>query len=74
MTSTPTITITCDWCNKTINKNEQYYRIDTMIRGKATLHRDRQLKHCCEKCTPQNIKDYYNRIEVKNMDIVRYRK
>ena len=73
MTTTKHIAVICDWCNKLIGDNEQYFRIDTMMRGKSTLWKDRQLKHCCMKCIPKTLKKYYNIIDPKKMDNVTYR-
>lgn len=73
MTATKCVAITCNWCNGLIGKDEQYFRIDTMIREKSTLWKDRQLKHCCMKCIPGKLKKSYKLIDVKNMDNVTYR-
>lgn len=73
MTATKHVSLTCDWCNREIKDGEQYFRIDTMLRGKATLWRDRQLKHCCTECMPSNIYVAYNKIEKDKMDNVTYR-
>ena len=73
MTASKCIAITCNWCNRLISKDEQYFRIDTMIRNRSTLYKDRQLKHCCMDCIPEKLKKQYNIIDVKNMDNVTYR-
>jgi hypothetical protein len=53
----------CDICKREIKPDEQYFRMDTMIKGTPTWHGDRQLKHCCYDCCPAKLKLLYKKIE-----------
>lgn len=65
MTTIPSIRIICDICQKDIEFNIQYYRIDTMIRNRATYHKERQMKHICNKCVPKEFFYMFDKIKVE---------
>lgn len=72
MTATKHISLTCDWCRRSIVDGEQYYRLDTMMRGTATLWGDRQLKHICCGCIPSVLSIKYKPLCKNQMSTMKY--
>jgi hypothetical protein len=62
------ITLTlCDLCKKPIMEGQLYFRVDKMYKGKATLHKVRDLKHFCEKCMKGLCKNELTYIVVRGI-------